>query len=102
MEAAGGAVDAGGDGDGFEQAGGDQAGGVGAEVQQRVGGLAAVDAALVAEADDRVGQSCPLLWGVDLFVDGGERVPAPVGIVVFDRLAQALEVGADQLGERDE
>jgi hypothetical protein len=57
---------------------------------------------LVAELDDRVGESCPLLWGVDLLVDGGERVPAPVGVVVFDRFAQALEVGADQLGEGDE
>ena len=102
MEAAGGAVDAGGDGDGFEQAGGDESGGSAAEVEQRVGGLAAVEAALVAEADERVGQSCPLLWGVDLFVDGGQRVPSPVGVVVLDRFAQALEIGADQLGERDE
>ena len=43
-----------------------------------------------------------MLGGVDLFVDGGERVPAPVGVVVLDRFAQALEVGADQLGECDE
>jgi hypothetical protein len=42
VEAAGGAVDAGLDGDGFEQAGGDEAGGWGVEVEQRVGGLAAV------------------------------------------------------------
>ena len=59
-----------GDGDGFEQAGGDEAGGAAVEVEERVGGLAAVDAALVAESDDRVGESCPLLWGVDLL---GER-----------------------------
>ena len=52
---------------------------------------------LVAEADDRVGESCSLLWGVDLLVDGGERVPAPVGVVLFDRFAQSLEVGADQV-----
>ena len=68
MEAAWGAADADGDGDGFEQAGGDEAGGSGAEVQQRVGGLAAVEAALVAEADDRVGEPGALLWGVDLLV----------------------------------
>jgi hypothetical protein len=67
-----------------------------------VGGLAAVDTALVAESNDRVGESCPLLWGVDLLVDGGERVRAPVWVVVLDRFAQALEVGADQLGERDQ
>jgi len=35
-------------------------------------------------------------------VDGGQRVPSPVGVVVLDRFAQALEIGADQLGERDE
>ena len=64
--------------------------------------MAAVDAALVAESDDGVGESCPLLWGVDLPGDGGERVPAPVGVVVFDRFAEALEIGADQLGERDQ
>jgi hypothetical protein len=85
VEAGGGAADADGHGDGFEQAGGDESGRSGAEVEQRVGRLAAVDAALVAEVDDRVGQSCPLLWGVDLLVDGGERVPSPVGIVVLDR-----------------
>lgn len=102
MEAAGGAADAGGDGGGFEEAGGDESGGSCAEVEQRVGGLTAVDAALIAESDDRFGQSCPLLWGVDLLVDGGERVPAPVRVVVLDRFTQALEVGADQLGERDQ
>ena len=67
MEAAGGAVGADWDGDGFEQAGGDEAGGVGVEVEERVGGLAAADAALVAESDDRVGESGALLGGVDLF-----------------------------------
>ena len=67
------------------------------EVEERVGGLAAVDAMLVAESDDRVGESCSLLWGVDLLVDGGECVPAPVGVVVFDCFAEAFEVGADQL-----
>ena len=45
---------------------------------------AAVDTTLVSESDDRIGESCPLLWGVDPFVDGGERVPAPVGVVVLD------------------
>lgn len=102
VETAGGAADADGDGDGFEEAGGDESGGPGAQVEQGVGGLAAVQAAVVAESDDRVGEPCSLLWGVDLFVDGGERVPAPVGVVVLDRFAEALEVGADQLRERDE
>jgi hypothetical protein len=63
------------------------------EVEQRVGGLAATDPVLLAELDDGVGEVCPLLWCVDLLVDCGERVPAPVGVVVFDRFAQALEVG---------
>ena len=87
MEAAGGAAGADGDGDGFEEAGGDEAGGAAVEVEERVGGLVAVDAVLVAESDDRVGESCPLLGGVDLLMDGGERVPAPFGVVVLDRFA---------------
>jgi hypothetical protein len=82
--------------------GADEAGGVAVEVEERVGGLPAVDAALVAQSDDRVGESCPLLRGVDLLGDGGKRVPAPVGVVVFDRFAEALEVGTAQLGERDQ
>lgn len=102
MEAAGGAADADRDGDGFEKAGGSESGGAGAEVEERVCGLAAVDAALVAESDDRVGEACSLLWGVDLVVDGGERVPTPVWVVVFDRFAESLEVRSDQLGERDQ
>ena len=57
------------------------------EVEERVSGLASVDAVLVAESGDRVGEACALLWGVDLFVDVGERVPAPVCVVVFDRFA---------------
>jgi hypothetical protein len=72
------------------------------EVKQRVGGLAMTDPALVAESDDRVGESCALLRGVDLFVDVGERVPAPVGVVTLDRFAEALQIGADQLREGDE
>jgi len=72
------------------------------EVKQGVGGLVAVDPVLVAELDDRVGESCSLLGGVDLLVDAGERVPAPVGVVVFDRFAEAFQVGADQFGEGDE
>jgi hypothetical protein len=87
VEAAWGAVDADRDGDGFEQAGGGETGGVGVEVEQRVGGLPAVDPALVAESDDRVGEACPLSGGVDLLVNAGECVPAPVGVVVFDRFA---------------
>jgi hypothetical protein len=102
VKAARGAADADGDGDGFEEAGADEAGGAAVEVEECVGGLAAADAVLVAESDDGIGESCPLLWGVDLLGDGGERVPAPVGIVAFDRFAEALEVGADQLGERDQ
>jgi len=89
-------------GDGFEQAGGDEAVALAVKVQQRVGGLAAADPALVAESDDRVGEPGALLGGVDLLVDGGQRVPAPLGIVVFDRFAQSLEVGADQLRECDQ
>jgi hypothetical protein len=95
VEAGWGAAGADGDCDGFEEAGGDQAGGGAVEVEERVGGLASVDAVLVAESDDRVGELGSLLWGVDLFGDGGERVPAPVGVVVFDRFAEALELGAD-------
>lgn len=75
---------------------------VGVEVQECVGGLAASDAVSVAEVGDRVGESGALLGGVDLVVEVGERVPAPVRVVVFDRFAEPLEVGADQLGERDE
>ena len=41
-------ADADGDGNGFEQAGSDEAGGASVEVQEGVGGLAAVDAVLVA------------------------------------------------------
>ena len=102
LEAAGAAVDADGDGDGFEEAGGDEAGRAAVEVQERVGGLVAVDAVLVAESDDGVGESCSLLGGVDPFGDGGECVPTPVGIVVLDCFTEALKVGTDQLGERDQ
>ena len=102
MESAGGAFGADLDGDGLHQAGGDEAFAVGVEVQKCVGGLAAFDAVLVAEVDDRVGESGALLGGVDLLVEVGERVPAPVRVVVFDRFAEPLEVGADQLGQRDQ
>jgi hypothetical protein len=101
VEAAWGAAGADGDGDGFEEAGGDESGRAAVEVEERVGGLASVDAVLVAESDDGVGESCSLLWGVGLLGDGGERVPAPVGVVAFDRFAEAAEVGADQFGELD-
>ncbi len=90
MEAAGGAVDADGDGDGFEQAGCDEAGGSTGEVVDRVGGLQRSDALLVAESEERVGECGALLWGVDLCGDAGERVPSPVGIVLGDRFAEAL------------
>lgn len=56
---------------------------------------------LVAELDDRVRERRALLWGVDLCGDSGERVPSPVGIVVGDRFAESLQVGADQFGQRD-
>jgi len=102
MEPGGGAVDADGDGDGFKQAGADEAGGAAVEVEEGVGGIVTAEAALVAESDDRVGELGALSGGVDLFGDGGERVPAPVGIVVFDRFPEALEVGADQLGQGDQ
>ncbi len=75
-------------GDGFEQAGCDEAVALAVEVQQRVGGLAAADPALVAESDDRVGELGALLGGVDLLEDGGQCVTATLGIVVFDRFAQ--------------
>jgi hypothetical protein len=48
VEAAGGVGHAGGEGDGFEQAGGDEAGGVAVEVDDRGCGLWAGDAVLVA------------------------------------------------------
>ncbi len=98
MQAAGGAAGADGDGDGFEQAGGDESGGAAVEVEECVSGLAVVDAVLVAESDDRVGESGSLLWGVDLVGAGGEGVPAPVGVVVFDRFAQAVKSGPISLG----
>lgn len=102
MEAAGRAFDADVDGDGLHQAGCDEASAVCVEVQECVGGLAATDPGLVAEADNGVGESGVLLRGVDLLVQVGERVPAPVGVVMFDRFAQALEVGADQSWQRDQ
>lgn len=102
METAGGAVSADLDGDGFEEAGGDQAGAFGVEIEERVGGLPESDSVLVAEFDDRVCESCSLLGGVDLLVHSGERVPSPVRVVVLDRFAQALQVGVDQLGQRDQ
>jgi hypothetical protein len=57
---------------------------------------------LVAYSDDRVGEPGALLGGVDLLMDGGQRIPAPLGIVVFDRFAQALDVWADHSWERDQ
>ena len=100
-EAARRAVSADSDGDCFEQAGGDEPGALAVEIEKCVGSLSWSDAVLIAETDDRVGESRALLGGVALLVDGGERVPAPVGVVVLDRFAQSLEVGADQLGQRD-
>lgn len=57
---------------------------------------------MVAQADERVGELGSLLGCVDLFCDGGEGVPAPVGVVPGDGLLQAFEVGADELGESDQ
>jgi hypothetical protein len=94
--------DAGVNSDGFEQAGGDEAVAFAVEVQQRERGLPAADPVLVAQPDDGVGESGALLGGVDLFVDGGQRVPAPLGIVVFDCFAQALEVRTDQSWQCDQ
>ena len=48
FEASGGAGDAGGEGDGVEQAGGDEAGGAAVEIEDRSGGLSAGDALVVA------------------------------------------------------
>ena len=61
-----------------------------------------VDAVLVALANERVGEFGSLLGRVDLGCDSGERVPAPVGVVGFDRLPQPLKVGADEFREHDE
>jgi hypothetical protein len=90
------------DGDGFEQAGGDEAVALAVEVQQRKRGLTAADPVLVAEADDGVGESDALLGAVDLLVDGGERVPAPLGVVVLDRFAETLQVRANQPWQLDQ
>jgi hypothetical protein len=46
--------------------------------------VAAARSLLVAGLDDRVREPSALLWGVDLFEEGSERVSPPVGIVVFD------------------
>jgi hypothetical protein len=102
FEAAGGAFDAGVNSDGFEQAGGDEAVALAVEVQQRERGLPATDPVLVAQSDDGVGESRALLGTVDLLVDVGECVPAPFGVVVLDRFAQTLEVGADQPWQLDQ
>lgn len=102
MEAAGGAVSADLDGDGFKEAGGDQAGAFGVEIEERVGGLPASNPVLIAQSHDRVRESGALLGGVDLQLHSGECVPSPVRVVVLDRFAQALQVGADQLGQRDQ
>jgi hypothetical protein len=56
----------------------------------------------VAQANERVGKLGSLLGCVDLFCDGGESVPAPVGVVPGDGLLQAFEVGADELGQGDQ
>ena len=80
---------------------GEQVLGSGAEVVDRVGGLGACEAVLGAELEDRVGEAGALLWGVDLFGDGSEFVPASVGVVVCDRVAKPLQFGSDQFGELD-
>ena len=72
------------------------------EVEDRGGGLAVVDAVLVSEAGQRVGEFGSLLGRVDLGGDGGERVPSPLGVVFGDRFAEALKVGPDEFGEGDE
>jgi hypothetical protein len=64
--------------------------------------LLAADPVLVAQPDDGVGESGALLGSVDLFVGGPQRVPTPLGIIVFDCFAQALEVGADEPRECDQ
>src|ERR1019366_4580063 len=43
-----------------------------------------------------------LLGCIDLFCDGGEGVPAPVGVVPGDGFLQAFEVWADELGQGHE
>lgn len=86
FEAAGGVGHTGRERDGFEQAGGDEAGGAAVEVDDRGCGLFAVDAVAGAQRDERVGESRTLPGGVDLCRDGREGVPSPVGVVVSDRL----------------
>jgi len=70
--------------------------------RNRGGGLAARDAVLVAQPDERVGELRSLLKGVDVRGDADQRLDVPVGIVVGDAVEQVLQVGADQLGKRDE
>jgi len=64
--------------------------------------LLAIDAVLVAQRDERVGESLALSGCVDLRGDGGEGVPAPIWVVVGDRFLEALQVGSDELGQLDE
>ena len=101
MEAAGGAVGAGCDGDGVGEAGGEEVLGAGVEVVDRVGGLGAGEAMLIAESEDRVGEVGALLGGVDLLGHGAQLFPAAVGIVVSDRALQALQFRGDQRWELD-
>jgi hypothetical protein len=89
------------DGSGVDEAGGEESLGCGAEVVYRVGGLGGSDAVLVSECEERVGEACALLWGVDLVGHDREFVPAVVGLVVRDRVAESLLLWGDELREGD-
>jgi hypothetical protein len=82
-------------------AGGEEVLGSGVEVIDGVGGLCAGEAVLGAQAEDRVREAGALLWAVDLVGHGAELVPAAVGIVIGDGLAQSLQFGGDELRELD-
>ena len=101
MEAGWGAAGADLDSDGVDEAGGEESLGCGAEVVYRVGGLGGSDAVLVLEGEECVGDACALLWGVDLVGHDREFVPAVVGLVVGDRVAESLLLWGDELREGD-
>ena len=65
------------------------------EVQQRERGLQQPIRFGHVGGCGRVGESRALLGTVDLRVHVGECVPAPFGVVVLDRFAQALRVRAE-------
>jgi hypothetical protein len=101
LEAAGGAAGADFDGDGVDDAGGEESLRACAQVVDGVGGLAGSDSLLVTEDEERVGELGALLWGVDLLGNDRQFVPAVVGLVVGDRVSEPLELGGDEFRELD-